>query len=89
MSELAYIKEEARLGKMLDELQAEEIQKLDKTRTKYIIDSVHGENDVVFLENKSGKRLVRQFDSPYIAEKFVNKVRRSRKLTLISYPIFR
>ena len=48
-------------------------------------DRSYGEYDVVFL-NKDGKKLVRHFASPYIASKFVRKIRRNRKCQLISYP---
>lgn len=45
--------------------------------------------DVVFIARDSGRKLVKSFESPYLARKFVEKVRRSKKCTLVSYPIFR
>ncbi len=47
-----------------------------------------GFNDVVFIANNSGRKLVRQFDSPYTARKFVNKLKHSKRCTLVSYPDF-
>lgn len=38
--------------------------------------------------NKEGKRLVSGFFSPYEARKFVCKLKRSKTLTLLSYPRF-
>lgn len=42
---------------------------------------------VVFL-NESGKKVSKLFDSPYFCRKFVNKIRHSKKLRLLSCPIF-
>lgn len=41
---------------------------------------------VVFIAN--GRKLVRSFDSEYLARKFVEKVKRSRTCKLVSYPVF-
>lgn len=55
--------------------------------TKYIEEiKTPGNLDVVFISRDSGKRLVRSFQSPYLAKQFANKVRHSKKLTLVSYP---
>lgn len=43
---------------------------------------------VTFL-NKDRVQLARDFCSPYLAQKFVDKLRHSKTCTLISYPIFR
>lgn len=43
---------------------------------------------VTYIVNKSGVRLTKGFDSEYLARKFVNKLRRSRVCTLVSYPTF-
>ena len=45
-----------------------------------------GEFDVVFIVKKTGVKLVEEFTSPYLAKKFINKVRRSKDCELISYP---
>lgn len=42
--------------------------------------------EVVFMDNTTGKRLARFFSSLYLAQKFANKLRFSKKCTLISYP---
>lgn len=42
---------------------------------------------VEYLINKTNKRLVQKFSSPYQARKLVNRLRHSKKCTLISYPI--
>lgn len=58
-------------------------------KAKYIEDVLClNDNDVVFIEKKSGRKLVRKFTSPYLAKQFVNKVKHSTKLILVSYPIF-
>ena len=44
--------------------------------------------EVVFIVRESGTKLVRNFDSEYLARKFVEKVKRSKKLILVSYPLF-
>lgn len=41
----------------------------------------------VVFQNEKGVRLTREFDSPYLAARFVNKLRHSKRCTLISYPI--
>lgn len=58
-----------------------------KSETKYIEDAtLPGFNDVVFIANDSGRKLVRNFDSPWKAMKFVNKLKHSKRCTLVSYP---
>ena len=42
---------------------------------------------VVFINNATGDKLVRGFDSPWFAMRFVNKCKRSKKVTLVSYPL--
>lgn len=42
--------------------------------------------DVVFIVRESGVKLVKEFSSPYLASKFVNRMRRSKKCILVSYP---
>lgn len=41
---------------------------------------------VTFVVNQTREKLTRGFDSPYGARKFVNKLRYSKRCTLISYP---
>lgn len=48
---------------------------------------VSGTYDVVFITD--GKKLVRIFDGEFQARKFVNKMKRSRKCKLVSYPNFK
>lgn len=43
---------------------------------------------VIFRDNKTQALLKRSFDSKYFCEKFVNKMKRSKDCTLLSYPIF-
>lgn len=42
---------------------------------------------VVFL-NEKGIRITKEFQSPYLAEKFVNKIKHSKRCRLISAPLF-
>lgn len=50
---------------------------------------VEGHYKVTFIVNETGAKLVRGFESPYLARNFVNKLKRSKKCTLVSYPCFR
>ena len=56
--------------------------------------TTYAENDDGFgfykvtFANEFGVRLTRSFASPYLAKQFVNKLRRSKKCTLISYPAY-
>ena len=55
--------------------------------TTYETEENLGYYKVTFL-NEKGIRLVRGFDSPYEARKFVNKIRKSTRCTLVSYSGF-
>lgn len=44
---------------------------------------------VTFFVNQTGAKLTRSFDSEYLAWKFVNKLKYSKRCTLISYPLFK
>lgn len=41
---------------------------------------------VVFI-NATGDTLVKGFDSPWLCRKFINKCKRSKKITLLRYPL--
>lgn len=43
---------------------------------------------VTYIVNESGVRITKGFESPYLARKFVLKLKHSKKCTLVSYPIF-
>lgn len=43
---------------------------------------------VVYRIRESGVTVTKSFDSPYLCGKTVEKLKRSRKCELISYPIF-
>lgn len=43
---------------------------------------------VKFIVLESGAEVTKGFDSPYLARKFVNKLRHSKKCRLVSYPYF-
>lgn len=45
--------------------------------------------NVTFRVINSGAILTRSFDSEYMARKFVNKLRHSKKCALLSYPLFK
>lgn len=51
-------------------------------------DTGKGYYKVTFLVNASRVKLTRSFDSPYLARKFVNKLKHSRRCTLLSHPSF-
>lgn len=51
-------------------------------------DESAGYFQVVFIVKETGQRLVRGFDSPYLARKFVNKLKHSKRCSLVSYPVF-
>lgn len=46
-----------------------------------------GRLEVVFLVKESGKTVTREFDSPYRCRLFVNKLKHSKRLQLIAYPL--
>lgn len=43
---------------------------------------------VVYAIKETGVRLEKEFESPYLCQKFVNKLKRSKRAVLISYPMF-
>lgn len=45
--------------------------------------------DVTFYVVESGQTVTKRFDSPYLARKFVNKLKHSKKCRLLAYPIFK
>lgn len=47
-----------------------------------------GNYKVRYLINTSQTMLTRTFSSEYLARKFVNKLKHSKRCTLISYPLF-
>lgn len=57
------------------------------TTTTYETEENLGYYKVTFL-NERGVRLVRGFDSVYLARQFVNKIRKSSRCTLVSYSGF-
>lgn len=46
-----------------------------------------GKLEVVFLVKESGQKVTKEFDSPYRCRHFVNKLKHSKKLLLIAYPL--
>lgn len=40
---------------------------------------------VTFIVNESGKKCQKKFPSPYIAEKFIKKIKFSKKITYVGY----
>lgn len=45
--------------------------------------------NVTFIVNATREQLTRSFDSEYLAWKFVNKLKHSKRCTLVSYPLFK
>ncbi len=43
---------------------------------------------VTFIENETRRVLLRSFDSEYLCRKFVNKLKHSKRCTLLSSPLF-
>lgn len=56
--------------------------------TYYAENATFGYYNVTFIVNASRQKLTKCFDSPYQAKLFVNKLRHSKRCTLISYPLF-
>lgn len=46
-----------------------------------------GKLEVVFLVKETGAKVTKVFDSPYRCRLFVNKLKHSKRLSLIAYPI--
>lgn len=44
--------------------------------------------NVTFIVRNTGVKLTKGFDSEYMARKFVNKLRHSKRCILVSYPTF-
>jgi hypothetical protein len=49
---------------------------------------MNGVYEVTFVVNATKTRVTRKFSSPYLARKFVNKLRYSKRCTLLAYPVF-
>ena len=45
--------------------------------------------NVSFIINATGVKLTKSFESPYNARQFVNKLKHSKRCTLVSYPLFK
>lgn len=45
--------------------------------------------NVTFTVNATRETLTRSFDSKYLAWKFANKLKHSKRCTLVSYPLFK
>lgn len=41
---------------------------------------------VTFIVKESGQKVTKEFESAYLCRKFINKLRFSKRLTLVSYP---
>lgn len=48
----------------------------------------YGMYNVTFLVNETKTKLTRTFDSPVFARKFVQKLKHSKRCTLVSAPLF-
>ena len=58
------------------------------TRAHYQNRSQYPPLNRVTFRTSDGKIICRDFESPYLAKQFVNKLKHSRRVTLISYPHF-
>ena len=56
--------------------------------TYYADSAPAGYLEVTYIVNKTGTKLTKTFTSEYECNKFVNKLRHSKKCKLISYPFF-
>ncbi len=52
-------------------------------------DTGTGYYKVYFLVNDTKEKLVKSFDSLYLAQKFVNKLKYSKRCTVIACPLFK
>ncbi len=43
--------------------------------------------NVTYVVRKTGEVLVKSFDSPYLANKFANKIRHSKRCALLTSPV--
>lgn len=46
-------------------------------------------HNVTFIIKDTGVKLTKSFDSEYLAYKFVNKLRHSKRCILVAYPMFK
>lgn len=52
-------------------------------------DTSSGYYKVCFVVNATKSELTRCFNSEYLARRFVNKLKHSKKCTLLAYPLFK
>ena len=45
--------------------------------------------NVTFIVRATGAKIIKSFESEYLAYKFVNKLRHSNRCILVSYPLFK
>lgn len=50
--------------------------------------TVSGDYDVTYIVNETGAKLTRSFDDALACLRFVNKLKHSKRCTLIAYPFF-
>lgn len=51
--------------------------------TEYVDETtIIGSNDVVFI-NKNGKKLIKRFESPFLAKKFITKCEKGKSVKVV------
>lgn len=46
-------------------------------------------HNVTFIVKETGIKLIKSFDSPYLANKFANKLKHSKNCVLVSRPLYK
>lgn len=60
-----------------------------RTATCYANQTPPYYHNVTFIVRETGEKLIKSFESEYMAYKFVNKLKHSKRCVLVSYPSFK
>lgn len=61
---------------------------MGKMKTCYANETPPYYYNVTYIVNETREKLISSFECEYSAWKFVNKLKHSKKCTLVSYPLF-
>lgn len=62
---------------------------MERAAIRYADEASQHYYNVTFIVKETGATLTKGFDSEYLAYKFVNKLRHSKRCILVSYPLFK
>ena len=62
---------------------------MTRVATCYTYESPPYYYNVTFIVKETGAQLIKSFESEYLAYKFVNRLKHSKRCILVSYPLFK